>query len=443
MTRHKILLGTLLVFLSALFVIPLVWVAITPHAFLPPQPIPDEQASAALIPARQPITLELMAILEQQPQLKELLEKSLALARERNPDSATNPAQSLEEYLDFLDRSVRIMPWEGLGDALDSSLYNQIDQSLNYFYFLMDQPLPELKNRGYLKPSLQYMEELRPWIVKYAKAWGAFLSTPESWNREHLERVSREERFGLGKGWYESPDNWRSWNDFFARRLRTPQARPIASPQDDSLLASPADSTSQGLWAIDGHSMIVPKAVLKSTVFQSIPQLLGEDSAYQNAFAGGTLTHTFLDVHDYHRFHFPLSGVVREVRLIAADAAVGGEVLWDPQQKRYVLLSTEPGWQSIESRACVILENPAFGLVALLPIGMSQVSSVVLDHSVQTGAKVHKGDPLGCFYFGGSDIVMIFQKGIKLELLMPKTQDATGYAHVLMGEPYGRLSGSS
>ena len=45
---------------------------------------------------------------------------------------------------------------------------------------------------------------------------------------------------------------------------------------------------------------------------------------------------------------------------------------------------------------------------------------------------VEKGDPMGYFLFGGSDIVMIFQEGVSLELAANE--------HILMGEPYAKVS---
>ena len=162
------------------------------------------------------------------------------------------------------------------------------------------------------------------------------------------------------------------------------------------------------------------------------------DSPYKNAFAGGTMTHTFLDVYDYHRFHFPVSGIIKDVRKIEGDTALGGYITWEPSTKTYVLNASIPGWQMIETRALVVVETPNFGSVAILPIGMSQVSSVQLEKDVTVGKSVQKGDPLGCFLFGGSDIVMLFQKGVKFELTVPK--EAGHYAHRLMGQEYGKLS---
>ena len=55
---------------------------------------------------------------------------------------------------------------------------------------------------------------------------------------------------------------------------------------------------------------------IKSKKFSSIAELVGPDSQYRNAFNGGTLTHSFLNVYDYHRYHFPLGGKIKEVNII-------------------------------------------------------------------------------------------------------------------------------
>jgi phosphatidylserine decarboxylase len=166
--------------------------------------------------------------------------------------------------------------------------------------------------------------------------------------------------------------------------------------------------------------------------------LIGEESAYKNAFANGTLTHTFLDVNDYHRYHFPIDGTVKEVRIIQSDDAAGGITTWDAKTKRYILDANTPGWQNIETRGCVIIETKKYGLVALLPIGMSQVSSVNFEDTVKVGNTVRKGDMLGYFLFGGSDFVLLFQSKVDFKLTVPKESNST-YKHILMGEEYGKL----
>jgi len=388
---------------------------------------------------RAPDTQELITLVEHNAELKQMLVQSIEQAKVVNPDKESNPAQSLEEYYDFIDWATVAMPFNILPSAESyPKLYESIDQSLDYFYFLIDRPLICLEGKGYYNNSLQYYEPIRSWMITFTKHWGEYMSTPDSWNEEFYQKALADERFGLGKGWYEDPSKWTTFNDFFSRHLSSPSVRPIAEPNNEAVITAPADSTPQGVWQIDENSRIVQKdgVVLKSCRFDSVANIIGPDSAYANDFAEGVLTHTFLDVNDYHRYHFPVSGTVREVRTILADDAAGGVQLWDKSLKKYVLEDQTPGWQSIETRACVIVDAGEYGLVAVLPIGMSQVSSVNFEPEVKVGQTVKKGDPLGYFLFGGSDIVMIFQPQAGFEITAPTT-DASAYKHIYMGEAYG------
>ena len=389
----------------------------------------------------EPITEQLITMVEHNSEIKRMLVRSIEMAKIINPDKMTNPAQTLEEYYAFVDWAAKAMPWSILQNLPYSKLYDQIDQSLDYFYFINDQPLNELKNKGYYNPSLQYHEPYRSWLISFVKEWGMYLSREGSWKDEYYKTALNDESFGLHKGWYEDPSKWRTFNDFFARHLKSPDQRSIASPNDPSIVSSPADSKPQGVWKIDRNSNIVHRKgiAIKSNVFKSVAVLIGEGSAYGNAFANGTLTHTFLDVNDYHRYHFPIGGTIKEVRIIRSDDAAGGITTWDARTKRYVLDSSTPGWQNIETRGCVIIDTEKYGLVALLPIGMSQVSSVNFEDTVRAGSTVKKGDMLGHFLFGGSDFVLLFQGKVDFKLTVPK-EGSSAYKHVLMGEAYGKVA---
>lgn len=408
-----------------------------PSTSEPPAP------SAATTAAHEPITQELINILENHPDVKNLLQKSIDMAKEINPDPKTNPAQTLEEYYDYVDWAAKAMPWN-ISQYVDSdSLYTKIDQSLNYFYFINDMPLEELDGQGLYNNSLQYAEPYRSWLIKFTQEWGNFLSTPESWSDEYYQIFYNDEQFGLQSDLYEDSKNWNSFNEFFARYLSSADKRPIAAPNDYSVVVSPADSEPQGVWAIDENSMIVQKEdalVIKSKEFNSIPDLIGPDSQYRDAFANGKMTHTFLDVHNYHRYHFPVSGVIKEVTYIPQDDAVGGWITWDKESGLYVLNAGLPGWQMIETRACVIVETEEYGLVALLPIGMSQVSSVNFEDTVKVGETVKKGDMLGYFLFGGSDFVMIFQEQAGFEMSAPMDKTGESYKPIEMGQEYGHFT---
>ena len=386
---------------------------------------------------RADITKDFIAIMDSDPELKALMEKSIDKGVAVNPDRKTNPVQSLDEFYDYLDWCAVCMPWEMI-DVSETypSIYDQIDQSLIYFYYYLDQPLKELEDRGYYYPTVQYCPAIVEWCIKYASSWGEYLSTPESWNDDYFNAVVESGDFGFSEGWYGDENRWKTFNEFFARHLISPDVRPIAETE----LVAPADSKPQGIWKIDEKGDIIqPEGVLiKSRQFNRVSDLLGPDSSYGDAFAGGTLTHTFLDVNDYHRYHFPVSGTVVEMNKIPAMDAAGGITVWDEESGRYVLQSQVIGWQAIETRDSIVLDTD-YGLVAIIPVGMSQVSSCNFTEGLSVGDKVDKGDELGYFLFGGSDIVMIFQDGVDVNMVVPEDGKG-GYSHVLMGEPYAELT---
>ena len=388
-------------------------------------------------------------MLQQYPDIQELIEKSIAQAAVINPDRETNPVQSLDELYSFLDYTVTCMPWNILPEERYGSFATKCDQSILYVYWLLDQPLQELENKDLFYPSVEYLEPVYQWLTEYNNTWRDFLDSEESWKQEYLDMLLKDPSWNLDKGWYESPENWHSFNDFFSRKLSGDAARPIAAPQDDSIVISPADSLPQGLWKIDDEGLFHADPILredgvtiKNSTYISVEQLLGEEGAeYASLFHGGYLTHTYLNYDDYHRYHFPVSGTVEAVYTIPYANAVGGIVYWDEESGLYVLESNSLSWQSIETRGCVLI-NTDYGMVAVIPVGMGQVSSINFLDSVKPGAKVKKGDELGYFLFGGSDCVMLFEGSSGFQLTVSegaKGGYSAGYAHVYCREEYGRF----
>ena len=381
-------------------------------------------------------SLSMQQMLEADPDLMALMEKSIESAAKSNPDPDTNPVRNVNDLYDLLDWAAQCMPWNVLTDVSYPTLYESIDQSIDYIWFLLDQPLPELEGKGYYYPTLQYHEPIASWCKEYSDDWGAFLNSEDSWNDIYYQRIKNDPSMNMQSGWYADTNVWHTFNEWFSRHLIDPSVRPIA----DSTVVAPADSKPQGIWPVDETGNLVQQegVSIKSANFTSLPQLIGPDSAYADAFNGGTVTHTFLDVNDYHRYHFPVSGTVVELRKIPAVNGAGGITVWDPAQKKYILEDAIPGWQMIETRDCVIINTEEYGLVAVLPIGMSQICSCNWEEGLAVGSKVKKGDPMGYFLFGGSDIVMVFQSGVDVDFLCEKEGD--GYAHVLMGQPYANLT---
>ncbi len=387
-------------------------------------------------------TKELIEIVENNPNIKSALIASLNKAKEINPNTITNPAQSLEEYYEFISWGEKSMPWSLLKKREYSILTDDILQSLCYFYFLNDQSLPELEGKGYSNNSLQYVEPYASWVVSFCKSWGNYLSTEDSWNEDYYQMVLNDDGFGLKNDWYEDPSNWKTFNQFFARYLKSPDKRPVTAPDDNSIVVSPADAIPQGVWEIDSNSNITQEqgVTIKSGTWYSIEKIIGEDSEYEKQFANGTFTHLFLNVNDYHRYHFPLGGIVKEVRIIPGYNGIGAIVAWDPIKNKYVFDPSNIGWQSIETRGCVILDTEVSGLVAILPIGMGQVASVNFEEDIKEGVQVKKGDMLGYFLFGGSDFILVFQEKAGFFLDAPKEEgNDQSYKHLLVGEQMGHF----
>jgi phosphatidylserine decarboxylase precursor len=226
-----------------------------------------------------------------------------------------------------------------------------------------------------------------------ARAWGEFLDTPAS--AAGIESFASLPNYNV-EDYFEGPSGWQTFNQFFAREVR-PGKRPIADPRDDAVIVSPADAVFMGSWPIDGASTITVKGAE-----WRIADLL-DGSPYADEFRNGIYAHSFLYVDDYHRFHLPVGGVVREVR------NVHGRVYLDVIRNPDGTLKGVNGdtYQFNQERGLVVVESPGVGLVAIVPVGMTLISSVTL--TPEAGARLRKGDELGFFQFGGSDIVMLFQ----------------------------------
>ena len=173
------------------------------------------------------ITWDLILLIGHDPQLKQLLEKSIQKAHEINPDPDTNPIDSLESYYCFIDRIVKAMPWCIVPSDTYSSLYDRINQGMGLLYFVCNQPLEELSDKEYFHHSLQYHEPFRSWWIKLLSVNGAYLDTEESWNEEYYQLALKNPDFHLDDDTFEDPSNWHSFNDFFGRALKDPDKRPI------------------------------------------------------------------------------------------------------------------------------------------------------------------------------------------------------------------------
>ena len=225
--------------------------------------------------------------------------------------------------------------------------------------------------------------------------------------------------YGLDVGEFQKrPEEFASFNDFFYRQLK-PGARPVdAAPES---LVFPADGRHLGLPDLSR----VDGIFVKGQRFD-LTTLVG-DAALAERFRHGAAVMSRLCPVDYHRFHFPAAGVPSEPRLIN-----GPLYSVSPLALRRNVAYL---WQN--KRVLTRLETRDFGLVLLLEIGATNVGSIV--QTFTPGKAVAKGEEKGCFEFGGSSTIVLFEPGrVKLaDDLVANTQQCRElYARV--GDRLGR-----
>jgi phosphatidylserine decarboxylase len=197
-----------------------------------------------------------------------------------------------------------------------------------------------------------------------------------------------------------------SWDDFFTRRLR-PGARPVASPGDPDVIVNACESAPYRL----------RQGVLRRDRFwikgqpYSVAHMLADDP-WAEAFAGGTVYQAYLSPLSYHRWHSPVDG--RVVKAYVHDGTYYSELPaegYDPEGPN----SSQSYLTEVATRAMLFIEadNPAIGLMCVLPVGMAEVSTCEI--TVYQGQRVRKGDQLGMFHFGGSTHCLMFGPGVRLD----------------------------
>jgi phosphatidylserine decarboxylase len=357
------------------------------------------------------IVIQLIELFDKHPEWPALLEASLKEAQQKaidelDPEIYENlepwPVNK-EEYYAYLEHTVRWIPTE-------QDYAQEVFYILCKFYWLLDQPtgleLQNLEEPGRKEPGNEFTD----WMVDFAEDWGNFLNTTDSLTQDSLDSFYNEPLYNLDQyvGYEEDPEKrfpsktWKTFNQFFAREVK-PGLRPIAGINEDSIIVAPADCTFKEKFYIDDHSEIK----VKYTHTYNVRELL-EGSPYQCYFRDGIFMHSFLGPNDYHRFHAPVRGTVLECR------AIQGEVYLDVNITGGTFDAPDgAGYQFIQTRGLIIFDSP-IGLVAVLPIGMAQVSSVNMIAPV--GAYLNKGDEFGYFQFGGSDIILLFEADSGVEV---------------------------
>jgi phosphatidylserine decarboxylase len=307
----------------------------------------------------------LKALLHAKPELETALEDAIAKAKMDGIDSVA----TFETYINGI---VRLIPTN-----------RNIEDKLGPLYIITD-----------INDTLRESPEFEDWSKAVVSEWGHFLDSPQS--AAGLQTFYDDPSMKMEQ-YFVGPSGWLTFNQFFAREIK-PGQRPIAGLGDGKTVVSPGDSVYKGAFPITDDATLEVKGIS-----HKIADLL-QDSEYADKFAGGQFTHFFLSITDYHRFHVPFAGKVVEKKIVPGFAYIG--VFVKPDGSTY--LTDGETYQFRQERGVIVLETEELGYVAILPIGMGPVSSVELTPDL--GATLHKGEEFGFFQFGGSDVIVLFQK---------------------------------
>ncbi|KAF1960851.1 hypothetical protein CC80DRAFT_532410 [Byssothecium circinans] len=276
--------------------------------------------------------------------------------------------------------------------------------------------------------------EVNKMIKKVLNTWAKFLASPDSayvlgndsigWFSAHgTEDLAATAN--VGKTTYKFEElfkcdpskehhGYKSWDEFFTRHFHEDK-RPVASPDDDSVIANACESKP---YNVARNVSARDRFWVKGQPY-SLIDMLAHDPLYET-FVGGTVYQAFLSALSYHRWHAPVSGTVKKAYV--KDGTYFSEPLFEGLGDPSVNEINEGGESNGQgyltataTRAIIFFEADSkdIGLVCFLGIGMTEVSTCEI--TVSEGQHVKKGDEIGMFHYGGSTHCVLFRKGLELE----------------------------
>lgn len=263
------------------------------------------------------------------------------------------------------------------------TFYNRYTAQLEQEHIYGEAPL----RFAYENPAGRALLEVIVKRAAFSRWYGWRMDKPGS--RERIAPFIEKYRLDPAE-FAEAPDSFASFNEFFCRRLK-PTARPIDS--DPARVIFPADGRHLGFQNVAA----APGIFVKGQQFD-VPALLG-DAALGARFREGTLIISRLCPVDYHRFHFPWSGTPGTPRLINGPLYSVSPIAL---RRRLACM-----WEN--KRVVTELITPDLGTVLIIEVGATNVGSII--QTMTPGQPVAKGDEKGCFKFGGSTTITLFEPG--------------------------------
>ncbi|SEB45144.1 phosphatidylserine decarboxylase [Tenacibaculum sp. MAR_2009_124] len=350
----------------------------------------------------EPSVRALQVLLEKDQELRELVNKTiiegLEVHKHFEPD-APYAIETIENLLTTLNYIITRAP------KFQPNISHSAFPMSGLFVYMMATP------NGWI---LFRNETFNQALSLILKEWCAYLDSPASldvvttnsdgWLSPESVIKNNLDQFVTKEMKLEDPSHWtfKSFNDFFHRQI-IPVSRPIDGVGNDHVIVSANDGT---VYRIAENVKREDDIYAKNQPY-SLVHLL--DNNFVDDFVGGTVFQSFLSGNDYHRWRAPISGRVIKAEVIPgymfSELLNQGDHGFDPTAGTY-----SQGYEAnVNTRGLVIIEheNPAIGKVAVIPIGITEISSVEIQ--IKPGDYVKKGDELGWFSYGGSSMCLVFQ----------------------------------
>lgn len=209
-------------------------------------------------------------------------------------------------------------------------------------------------------------------------------------------------------------ENFKTFNDFFVRKIKK-KSRPI--DYNENIVISPADSK---LFVIPDISKYV-KFFIKNKKFNLNTFL--QDNLLSEKYDGGQMLIFRLTPSDYHRYHFPFNCFAYKPKIIDGILESVNPIVYRS--------GIQPLYEN--ERQIIELKSSMFGDVSLVVVGALLVGKII--NTFKPNKEYKKGEEIGFFKFGGSTLVLLFEKDkIKVKDIFLKNS-AQGYeTEVKMGQ---------
>jgi len=212
---------------------------------------------------------------------------------------------------------------------------------------------------------------------------------------------------------YEN-EKYKSFNDFFSRKIKN-NLRPF--PDDKRNLASPCDAKLT-VYQVTSDSAFQ----IKNSVYSLTGLLLDESLAKE--FIDGICLIFRLTPDDYHRYAF-----IDDGEIIASKRIKGVLHTVRPIAYRHYRIYAQ------NSREYTVMQTANFGKVIQMEVGALFVGRILNN---QVSGKIKRAAEKGMFKFGGSTIIMLFQRDkVTIDEIICKNTQQDKETIVKMGNKIG------